>query len=115
MFGLDFSCFHRPLGNIRWERLRNWQQVLEEAELDFVHPMVIWNDYTRQDLINALRTETEELDKALLAFPNVAITWNYEDFAVQYRALSDQLRVSDYYLEELVNSAGLVLEVCVCL
>ncbi|KAL9274125.1 DnaJ homolog subfamily C GRV2-like protein, partial [Drosera capensis] len=103
--------------------LLNWPEFWRAFGLDHNRADLIWNERTRQELREALKSEVHKLDiekertedivpggAAVEAIPgqdNVPqISWNYSEFSVRYHSLSKEVCVGQYYLRLLLESGS---------
>lgn len=109
-----------PVGSGRL--LCNWPEFWREFELDHSRADLIWNERTRQELKEALKTEVHHLnvEKERTEDVNVPgfnigdkgqvsnqLSWNYAEFGVRYPSLSKEVCVGQYYLRLLLDGGGI--------
>ncbi|KAL3643272.1 DnaJ subfamily C grv2 [Castilleja foliolosa] len=103
--------------------LLNWPDFWRAFGLDHNRADLIWNERTRQELMEALQTEVHKLDlekertedivpggssKGTMSGQETApqISWNYTEFAVRYPSLGKEVCVGQYYLRLLLESGS---------
>ncbi|KAL1547941.1 DnaJ subfamily C grv2 [Salvia divinorum] len=103
--------------------LLNWPGFWRAFGLDHNRPDLIWNERTRQELMEALQTEVHKLDlekgrtedivpggtskEALSGQETMPqISWNYAEFSVRYPSLAKEVCVGQYYLRLLLESGA---------
>ncbi|KAL6517010.1 DnaJ subfamily C grv2 [Orobanche hederae] len=101
--------------------LLNWPDFWRAFGLDHNRADLIWNERTRQELMEALQAEVHKLDlekertedivpggtsKGTMSGQETAlqISWNYTEFAVWYPSLGKEVCVGQYYLRLLLDS-----------
>ncbi|KAH7286770.1 hypothetical protein KP509_32G022100 [Ceratopteris richardii] len=112
-----------PVGSGRL--LCNWPEFWREFGLDHSRADLIWNERTRQELKEALKTEVHHLDVEkertedvnILGyesndarhgeFVSSQLSWNYLEFGVRYPSLSKEVCVGQYYLRLLLDGGGM--------
>ena len=85
------------------EELRN---ALEGEDLSSIYIIILLLLYvlqTREELRNALEDEIRafNVDKDLSS--NCEISWNHQEFEVQYSSISEEIKIGDYYLRLLLE------------
>jgi len=101
--------------------LLNWREFWRAFGLDHNRADLIWNERTRQELIEALKAEVHNLDVEKERTEDISpgdveattgqeiiprISWNYSEFSVSYRSLSKEVCVGQYYLRLLLESGN---------
>ncbi|MCO5552633.1 hypothetical protein L7F22_006148 [Adiantum nelumboides] len=112
-----------PVGSGRL--LCNWPEFWREFGLDHSRADLVWNERTRQELKEALKTEVHHLDVEKERTEDVNIlgygshdtkhgelvsnqlSWNYLEFGVRYPSLSKEVCVGQYYLRLLLDGGGM--------
>lgn len=112
-----------PVGSGRL--LCNWPEFWREFGLDHSRADLIWNERSRQELKEALKTEVHHLDVEKERTEDVNIlgygtsdcrqgelvsnqlSWNYLEFGVRYPSLSKEVCVGQYYLRLLLDGGGM--------
>ncbi|KAI3443850.1 hypothetical protein Pfo_000515 [Paulownia fortunei] len=101
--------------------LLNWPDFWRAFGLDHNRADLIWNERTRQELMEALQAEVHKLDlekertedivpggtsKETMSGQETApqISWNYTEFSVRYPSLGKEVCVGQYYLRLLLES-----------
>ncbi|KAG8372718.1 hypothetical protein BUALT_Bualt12G0095800 [Buddleja alternifolia] len=101
--------------------LLNWPDFWRAFGLDHNRADLIWNERTRQELMEALQAEVHKLDlekertddivpggtskETMAGQENVPqISWNYSEFSVRYPSLAKEVCVGQYYLRLLLES-----------
>ncbi|KAK6156515.1 hypothetical protein DH2020_010763 [Rehmannia glutinosa] len=101
--------------------LLNWPDFWRAFGLDHNRADLIWNERTRQELMEALQAEVHKLDlekertedivpggtsKGTMSGQETApqISWNYTEFSVRYPSLGKEVCVGQYYLRLLLES-----------
>lgn len=81
----------------------NWKLFYYQFGQDHAKPNLIWNFKTREELRNALEDEMRAftVDKDLSA--NYVVSWNHQEFEVQYNSLAEEIKIGDYYLRLLLE------------
>ncbi|XP_074640124.1 dnaJ homolog subfamily C member 13-like isoform X2 [Tubulanus polymorphus] len=81
----------------------NWLLFYYQLNRDHSKPNLIWNYKTREELKDALENEIRafNVDKDLCG--NAEISWNHQEFEVQYKCLEEEIRIGDYYLRLLLE------------
>ncbi len=81
----------------------NWPYFYYQFERDHAKPNLIWNFRTRQELQDSLQTEiTTFLQDRELA-GGTLISWNHQEFIVNYPSLNDEIKIGDYFLRLLLE------------
>ncbi|CAM8877018.1 unnamed protein product [Rhodiola kirilowii] len=110
-----------PVGSGRL--LCNWHEFWRAFHLDHNRADLIWNEQTRQELRDALKTEVHTLDAEKERTEDIVpgmtsrettsgqesgpqISWNYTEFSVRYQSLSKEVCVGQYYLRLLLESGS---------
>ncbi|GAB2292159.1 DnaJ sub C grv2 [Dionaea muscipula] len=110
-----------PVGSGRL--LLNWPEFWRAFSLDHNRADLIWNERTRQELREALKSEVHKLDvekertedivpggaavENLTGQDNLPqISWNYSEFSVSYQSLSKEVCIGQYYLRLLLESGN---------
>lgn len=103
--------------------LLNWPGFWKAFSLDHNRADLIWNERTRQELMEALQAEVHKLDlekgRTEDIVPGVTskeivsgqetmpqISWNYAEFCVRYPSLAKEVCVGQYYLRLLLESGN---------
>ncbi|EPS63173.1 hypothetical protein M569_11613, partial [Genlisea aurea] len=103
--------------------LLNWPDFWRAFELDHNRADLIWNERTRQELLEALQAEVHKLDIEKERTEDIVpgstmndsiswremnnqISWNYSEFSVGYSSLAKEVCVGQYYLRLLLESGG---------
>ncbi|CAA0821067.1 DnaJ homolog subfamily C GRV2 [Striga hermonthica] len=101
--------------------LLNWPDFWRAFGLDHNRADLIWNERTRQELMEALQAEVHKLDLEKERTEDIVpggtsevttrgqetapqISWNYTEFAVRYPSLGKEVCVGQYYLRLLLES-----------
>ncbi|XP_057768784.1 dnaJ homolog subfamily C GRV2 isoform X2 [Salvia miltiorrhiza] len=101
--------------------LLNWPGFWRAFGLDHNRADLIWNERTRQELMEALQAEVHKLDLEKGRTEDIVpggtsketvsgqetmpqISWNYAEFAVRYPSLAKEVCVGQYYLRLLLES-----------
>ena len=58
---------------------------------------------TRQELHESLESEIRQFVQDRELSGGNLISWNYAEFAVDYKSLSDEIRIGDYFLRVLLE------------
>lgn len=77
------------------ENFRIFFHVLNQ---DHSLPDLIWNDSTRKDLRNALKSELALINTKVAQYGTNRVAWNFEQFKVDYSSLRDEVRVGSVYM-----------------
>ncbi|XP_077222956.1 DNAJ heat shock N-terminal domain-containing protein isoform X2 [Tasmannia lanceolata] len=111
-----------PVGSGRL--LCNWSEFWRAFGLDHNRADLIWNERTRQELRESLKTEVHKLDVEKERTEDIVpgggvfdvmvegqqnspqISWNYTEFSVRYPSLSKEVCVGQYYLRLLLESGS---------
>ncbi|XP_047947421.1 dnaJ homolog subfamily C GRV2 [Salvia hispanica] len=103
--------------------LLNWPGFWRAFGLDHNRADLIWNERTRQELMEALQAEVHKLDLEKGRTEDIVpgatskeavsgketmpqISWNYAEFAVRYPSLAKEVCVGQYYLRLLLESGA---------
>ncbi|GFP82733.1 Dnaj homolog subfamily c grv2 [Phtheirospermum japonicum] len=103
--------------------LLNWPDFWRAFGLDHNRADLIWNERTRQELMESLQAEVHKLDlekertddivpggssKGTMSGQETTpqISWNYTEFAVRYPSLGKEVCVGQYYLRLLLESGS---------
>ncbi|XP_042055385.1 dnaJ homolog subfamily C GRV2-like [Salvia splendens] len=103
--------------------LLNWPGFWRAFGLDHNRADLIWNERTRQELMEALQAEVHKLDLEKGRTEDIVpgatskeavsgqetmpqISWNYTEFAVRYPSLAKEVCVGQYYLRLLLESGA---------
>ncbi|PIN24334.1 Endocytosis protein RME-8, contains DnaJ domain [Handroanthus impetiginosus] len=101
--------------------LLNWPDFWRAFGLDHNRADLIWNERTRQELMEALQAEVHKLDIEKGRTEDIVpgsisneiirgqetvpqISWNYKEFSVRYPSLAKEVCVGQYYLRLLLES-----------
>ncbi|KAL8488337.1 hypothetical protein ACS0TY_024112 [Phlomoides rotata] len=101
--------------------LLNWHGFWRAFGLDHNRADLIWNERTRQELMEALQAEVHKLDLEKARTEDIVpggtsketmsgqettpqISWNYAEFSVRYPSLAKEVCVGQYYLRLLLES-----------
>ena len=90
----------------RRERIKtseNWPLFYYHFERDHSKPNLIWNFKTRQELHDGLQTEIQTFLQDRELAGGTLISWNYQEFTVNYHSLSDEIKIGDYFLRLLLE------------
>jgi DnaJ family protein C protein 13 len=81
----------------------NWSLFYYMFNQDHAQPDLIWNFKTRQELNDALEGEIASFlqDRELSA--GSIMSWNYNEFEVNYNSLVDEIKIGDYFLRLLLE------------
>ncbi|CAG2170123.1 unnamed protein product, partial [Oppiella nova] len=90
----------------RRERVKstsNWDLLYYQFLKDHSKPDLIWNYKTREELRDSLENEMRIFvsDKELCG--NQSISWNHNEFEVQYPSLNEEIKIGFYYLRLLLE------------
>lgn len=91
----------------RRQRLKskeNWDLFYYKFNLDHAVPNLIWNYKCREELREAIETETRAFNNDKDLGQGYIIAWNYKEFEVTYNCLSDEIKIGEYYLRLLLES-----------
>lgn len=100
--------------------LLNWPDFWRAFGLDHNRADLIWNERTRQELMESLQAEVHKLDvekertedivpggtsKETIGGQEISpqISWNYREFSVRYPSLAKEVCVGQYYLRLLLE------------
>ena len=103
----DNKALQRPVVlRKRRERVKsksNWNMLYYQFTKDHSKPDLIWNYKTREELRDSLENEMRIFisDKEMCG--NQAISWNHNEFEVQYISLIDEIKIGFYYLRLLLE------------
>ncbi|XP_051150143.1 dnaJ homolog subfamily C GRV2 isoform X2 [Andrographis paniculata] len=103
--------------------LLNWHDFWRAFGLDHNRADLIWNERTRQELMEALQAEVHKLEhekertgdivpggtsKEAISGQEIVpqISWNYREFSVRYPSLAKEVCVGQYYLRLLLESGN---------
>lgn len=67
-------------------------------------PDLIWNEQTRLELRTALETELKEYDRELRLRGATKVAWNYQQFAVPYPSLREEMKVGAVYVRHFLEA-----------
>jgi len=81
----------------------NWDLFYYQFSRDHSNPLLLWNAKTRDELKEALDAEMRAFDMDKDLSGNRLISWNHQEFEVQYPCLSDEIKIGDYYLRVLLE------------
>eukprot|EP00795_Rhopilema_esculentum_P013369 gene13369-4225_t len=81
----------------------NWDLFYYQFQRDHSNPLLIWNAKTRDELRDALDAEMRAFDMDKDLSGNRLISWNHQEFEVQYQCLAEEIRIGDYYLRVLLE------------
>ncbi|KAL8040659.1 hypothetical protein ABFX02_10G112300 [Erythranthe guttata] len=101
--------------------LLNWPDFWRAFGLDHNRADLIWNERTRQELLESLQAEVHKLDLEKERTEDIVpggtskestsgqeispqISWNYREFSVRYPSLAKEVCVGQYYLRLLLES-----------
>ncbi|KAL0403822.1 UNVERIFIED_CONTAM: DnaJsubfamily C GRV2 [Sesamum radiatum] len=101
--------------------LLNWPDFWRAFGLDHNRADLIWNERTRQELMESLQAEVHKLDLEKGRTEDIVpghtsketmngreavpqISWNYSEFSVRYPSLAKEVCVGQYYLRLLLES-----------
>jgi hypothetical protein len=76
----------------------NFRIFFHVINQDHSLPDLIWNDNTRDDLRIALESELKLINAKVAQYGRNKVAWNYEQFAVDYSSLKDEVRVGSVYM-----------------
>ncbi|XP_064647249.1 dnaJ homolog subfamily C member 13-like isoform X1 [Lineus longissimus] len=81
----------------------NWPLFYYYFNKDHAKSNLIWNYKTREELREGLENEMRafSVDKDLSA--SHVISWNHQEFEVQYTSLNEEIKIGDYYLRLLLE------------
>ena len=85
----------------RRERVKsseNWPLFYYQFNRDHSKPNLIWNFKTRQELHDGLQTEIQTFLQDRELAGGQLISWNHQEFIVNYNSLSDEIKIGDYFL-----------------
>ena len=85
----------------RRERVKsseNWPLFYYQFNRDHSKPNLIWNFKTRQELHDGLQTEIQTFLQDRELAGGQLISWNHQEFTVNYNSLSDEIKIGDYFL-----------------
>ncbi|KAK4420269.1 DnaJsubfamily C GRV2 [Sesamum alatum] len=103
--------------------LLNWPDFWRAFGLDHNRADLIWNERTRQELMESLQAEVHKLDLEKERTEDIVpghtsketmngreavpqISWNYTEFSVRYPSLAKEVCVGQYYLRLLLESGS---------
>ncbi|XP_047738471.1 dnaJ homolog subfamily C member 13-like, partial [Hyalella azteca] len=81
----------------------NWPLFYYNFQRDHALPNLIWNHGTREELRVALEKELREFAEGRDLPGEGAVSWNYQEFEVEYASLNEEIRIGDYYLRILLE------------
>jgi DnaJ family protein C protein 13 len=87
----------------------NWALFFYQLKRDHARPDLIWNHNTRNELREALETETQAFQLGMELRREKAVCWNYQEFEVQYPSLADELKIGHHYPRLLFESQNPVI------
>lgn len=87
----------------------NWNMFFYQLKLNHIRPDLIWSHSTRVELREALEVEMAAYRQGLELKKERAVSWNYQEFEVQYPSLNDELRVGIHYPRLLFESKDPVI------
>ena len=90
----------------RRERVKpnnNWEMFFYQFYQDHVKPDLIWNYKTREELRDSLENEMRVFNSDKELSGNKCISWNHNEFEVNYTSLNDEIKIGDYYLRILLE------------
>lgn len=86
--------------------LDNWDMFYYQFYQDHWKPDLIWNLKTREELKNVIENELRQfMTDRELAAKHTLISWNYYEFEVTYKSLSDEIKIGDYFLRLLLEDS----------
>jgi len=97
----------------RRQRLKsqeNWDLFYYKFNLDHAQPNLIWNFKCREELREAIESETRAFSNDKDLGQGYIIAWNFVEFEVQYNCLSDEIKIGEYYLRLLLESGSDIIE-----
>lgn len=80
------------------DQKENFRILFHVLNQDHSLPDLIWNDSTRNDLRKALETELGLINAKITQYGLNTVAWNYEEFAVDYSSLRDEVHVGSVYM-----------------
>ncbi len=97
----------------RRQRLKskeNWDLFYYKFNLNHAQPNLIWNFKCREELREAIESETRAFTNDKDLGQGYIIAWNYIEFEVQYNCLSDEIKIGEYYLRLLLESGSGIMD-----
>ncbi|XP_039252268.2 dnaJ homolog subfamily C member 13-like isoform X1 [Styela clava] len=81
----------------------NWPLFYYQFTMDHSLPNLIWNYKTREELRDALENEMRAFNVDKELGQSIEISWNHQEFEVQYECLAEEIKIGDYYLRLLLE------------
>ena len=82
----------------------NWLCFFAMLSQDIKRPDLIWNTHTRQELKNYIENEMTQFQHALNSKRyEEPICWNYQEAYIQYKTLSNELKIGSLYINLLLE------------
>uniref|UniRef100_A0AAR5P1B7 J domain-containing protein n=2 Tax=Dendroctonus ponderosae TaxID=77166 RepID=A0AAR5P1B7_DENPD len=90
----------------RRERVKaesNWALFYWSFSQDHALPNLIWNHKTREELRSALDSEIRQFSNDKDLAGNALVSWNHQEFELNYQCLAEEVKIGDYYLRLLLE------------
>ena len=87
----------------RVKSTENWPLFYYQFDKDHAKPNLIWNFKTRQELQDCLQIEVQTFLQDRELAGGTLISWNHQEFIVNYNSLSDEIKIGDYFLRLLLE------------
>ncbi|KAJ1406558.1 hypothetical protein B484DRAFT_404102, partial [Ochromonadaceae sp. CCMP2298] len=82
----------------------NYRIMFHVMTQDHKLPDLIWNEQTRLELRATLEAEIKEFDREQRLLGSKRIAWNYQQFAVKYESLKDEMQVGPIYVRYFLDA-----------
>jgi hypothetical protein len=87
----------------------NFRIMFHVMTQDHKLPDLIWNEQTRMELRTILETEIREFEREQRLLGSKKIAWNYQQFAVMYESLRDEMQVGPIYVRYFLDAGDTFL------
>lgn len=82
----------------------NYRIMFHVMTQDHKLPDLIWNEQTRLELRSTLEAEIKEFEKEQRLRGTKKVAWNYQQFAVKYESLRDEIQVGPIYVRHFLDA-----------
>lgn len=86
----------------------NWNMFFYQFTQNHAIPDLIWNHKTREELRESLEKEIYQFNSDRELHATQLISWNFDEFEVNYFSLNEEIKIGNYYLRLLLTQENSV-------